>query len=243
MNRTAFCFSVLLVVYSCGYSATAIAEIVANGTVYQNGSESTVGFPDFLDNANATTRAANFDGTAQTINFVSLQACPTSGITGFVTLSGWGGITGTLDWVNDSQRTAKNAISNTGMYTGGSATMSIAATAGTQYNVELLSCTLGGDRDFNVDVSLNGGSTYTRYVTNLYVPGSGDTASTVYKFDVVAGSQGIVIRDTNGGTGVATYVNPYWCAMAITAVPEPNALLMLVLGISGFLAYAWRRQK
>ena len=245
MNRTVSYCMVLLVVFSWGYSATAVAEIVSVGTAYREGSLATVGFPNFLDDANATTRAANFNSGDEILNGVSVQACDGYGIAGFLTLSNILAASWDLEWSNDPQESAKNDISGTGFYSKSAEGMqiAIAATANKTYHVELLSCTVPNgaeNRVFDIQVSLDGGSNYTTYVSGLLVPGISGTASTVYEFDVVTGSQGIRLKCPSGTDG-GTYHEAFFNAMSITEVPEPSTLVLLATGLIGLLAYAWRK--
>jgi hypothetical protein len=99
--------------------------------------------------------------------------------------------------------------------------------------------------------------------TPTYVPGAGD-ANSDHKVDIndltivltnygksgQVWSQGCMDSDPAGTVDIndltivlTNYGNTYTAALGIKAVPEPGTLALIVAGLAGLLAYAWRKRR
>ena len=198
-----------------------------------------------------TTRGANFGGSNVTWYGVAMSS--TSGANGI----SWAGsvANGTLYgyssiYTGSSPGTGATAdnLTNTGIY-GGNTTISISATAGQKYLVDLLfanqfsGSTAGGNyypyRTMDVEV---GG---LLYVDDLTLNGaeSPDRRPLVYRFEVTPSSTSISITLKNGGNvpGFATDPTPYVNAVMVTQVPEPGSASLVAFGLAILLMKKRRR--
>jgi hypothetical protein len=187
-------------------------ESIDVGTAYRTGSTSN-GFPEFLNasSTNGTTLAWNLNGSDQSLNSISLDGDDGGGYDNGLTVSGSpSDFTGSfLNWSGDPQVTAKNNISNNGLFTfGGSWSVDIPGVQGSLYTVEILSNPVSSGNNRSLDVRVDG----ALFADNLAVPG-GSPFSVVYRFGVVADANGIDIEFGAGGDNDG---NPYVTAISAT---------------------------
>jgi hypothetical protein len=92
---------------------------------------------------------------------------------------------------------------------------------------------------------------------NQSVGGAGDSGTIVesiaaagtpqmYLFDITGvapGIAGVRTADQFTLTVSSTGTTPYFGALTVDIVPEPSTIILLVMGVIGLLAYAWRKQK
>lgn len=112
----------------------------------------------------------------------------------------------------------------------------IAAVAGAQVFFHWDYDTLDIDPSFDpFGYLLNG--TFTQLTTNgIFIPQSGDALFTVNTGDIFGFRQASV--DSTFGSGVTTVSR-----FTVTAVPEPATLVLVFIGVLGFLGDDWRRRK
>ena len=195
-----------------------------------------------------TTRGANFGGS--TVSWYGVNMSSASGAngiswTGSVATGAQYGFSGIYNSSSPGTAAAADSLTNTGIF-GGSTSISISATAGQKYLIDLLfanqfSGTGAGYIPYRtMDVSVGG----LLYADDLTLNGtqSPDRRPLVYRFEVTPSSNSIQITFASGAvvSGSPTDQTPYVNAMTVTQVPEPSALSLLAVGIGG-LALVRRR--
>ncbi len=231
------------------------AEVVHVGQSFRTGSADN-GFPEFLASGttNATTQAWNLFGSDQTLNGLTVVGTGGNLVVGDLTIFDPSNTytAGFPTWTGDPQQAAKENISRTGRYqvAPSSWSIAIAATPGTQYEVQLLSAPVkAADGDRTLDVTVDG----SLYADDLFVPASSNAAdpnSVVYRFPVTADADGINITFGAGGdfapdgSPMDVDKNPWVTAVAITAVPvpEPSTFVLAALGLLGLVGWGRRRR-
>jgi len=220
-------------------SGSLRAENIAVGTLID---DSGYLFSSFGNQyALGATRGANFGGA--NVAWYGVNMSSTSGANGI----SWSGSVATgaqysysliYPGTNPGTAAAADNLTNTGIY-GNNTTISISATAGQKYVVDLLfanqfsGTTAGGNyypyRTMDIEV---GGLLYADDLT-LYGTESPDRRPLVYRFEVTPSSTSIGITLKNGAivTGFTTDTNPYVNAVMVTQVPEPSALSLLAVGL------------
>ena len=195
-------------------------------------------FDTFGNNANGTTRGANFGG-AQSVTWYGINM--TNDATGATNGIAWTGNTATTalyDYSNfyfgtPGTGAAANSLTNFGIHS--SPTITISVTPGATYSIDLLFANAISARTFDVNVE---GSLY---LDNLALDVTAEKRPLVYRFQIVAPDNQIQIALTNGAEPGYTDTNPFVQAMMVTAVvPEPSALIMTATGLLGL---AFRRNR
>ena len=196
-----------------------------------------------------TTRGANFGGS--TVSWYGVNMSSTSGAngiswTGSVATGAQYGFSGIYNSSSPGTAAAADSLTNTGIF-GGSTSISISATAGQKYLIDLLfanqfSETGAGYIPYRtMDVSVGG----LLYADDLTLNGtqSPDRRPLVYRFEVTPSSNSIQITFASGAvvSGSPTDQTPYVNAMTVTQVPEPSALSLLATGLSGLAMLRRRR--
>ena len=196
-----------------------------------------------------TTRGANFGGS--TVSWYGVNMSSTSGAngiswTGSVATGAKYGFSGIYNSSSPGTAAAADSLTNTGI-SGGSTSISISATAGQKYLIDLLfanqfSETGAGYIPYRtMDVSVGG----LLYADDLTLNGtqSPDRRPLVYRFEVTPSSNSIQITFASGAvvSGSPTDQTPYVNAMTVTQVPEPSALSLLATGLSGLAMLRRRR--
>ena len=196
-----------------------------------------------------TTRGANFGGS--TVSWYGVNMSSTSGAngiswTGSVATGAQYGFSGIYNSSSPGTAAAADSLTNTGIF-GGSTSISISATAGQKYLIDLLfanqfSGTGAGYIPYRtMDVSVGG----LLYADDLTLNGtqSPDRRPLVYRFEVTPSSNSIQITFASGAvvSGSPTDQTPYVNAMTVTQVPEPSALSLLATGLSGLAMLRRRR--
>jgi hypothetical protein len=121
-----------------------------------------------------------------------------------------------------------NHLTNTGISS--SPTITISATVGSTYSIDLLFANAFGPRTF--DVSVEG----TLFLDNLALDLTDNRRPLVYRFELVAADSQIQIVLTPGAEPGYADTNPYVNAMMVTqVVPEPSTLVFGALGMIGLL--------
>jgi hypothetical protein len=196
-----------------------------------------------------TTRGANFGGS--TVSWYGVNMSSTSGAngiswTGSVATGAQYGFSGIYNSSSPGTAAAADSLTNTGIF-GGSTSISISATAGQKYLIDLLfanqfSGTGAGYIPYRtMDVSVGG----LLYADDLTLNGtqSPDRRPLVYRFEVTPSSNSIQITFASGAvvSGSPTDQTPYVNAMTVTQVPEPSALSLLAIGLGGLAMLRRRR--
>jgi len=217
----------------------AFSETIVVGQSFRTGSASN-GFPEFLaaGDTNVSTHAWNIYGSTQTLNGVRTVGTGGSFVVGDLTIFAPTNTytAGYPVWTGDPQQGAKENISRTGRWQGapGSWSIDIAATPGTQYEVQLLSAPVGANNNRTLDVTVDG----SLFADDLFVPGVLPN-SVVFRFPVTADADGIDITFGAGGDFAADGSpldvdnNPWVTAVAITRVLDPNVVLLADVATGG----------
>jgi hypothetical protein len=198
-------------------------------------------FGTFGNNANATTRGANFGGSQSVtwygINMTNDATGSTNGIAWSGNVADASASVGVYNYNSiyfgtPGTGAAANSITNTGIHT--APTITISATPGATYSIDLLFANAFNAR--TLDVSVEG----SLYLDNLALDIS-FARPLVYRFQIVAPDSQILIALTNGAEPGYTDTNPYVNAMTVTqVVPEPSSL---VITATGLLGLAFRRNR
>jgi hypothetical protein len=205
-------------------------------------------FNTFGDNANVTTRGANFGGVSAATWYNINMSTDATGAGNGISWSGNAanavgaigeyGYTGIYSGTPGTAASA-NSLTNTGI--AGSPVINISAIPGYTYSIDLLFANafnlLTNGRTLDVKV---GG---VLYLDDLRLE-MGGSRPEVYRFSYTATSNQIQITlDPGTVFGAYTDTNPYVNAIMVTqtAVPEPSSFAILATGLLGFTLRRKRR--
>lgn len=214
------------------------ATTVLVGTVYDDPGYD---FSTFGNNANLSTRGANFGGAASVtwynINMTNDSTGATNGIS-------WSGATasavaspGVYSYTSIYSGTpgtgaAADSLTNTGIHT--APTINISVVSGGTYSVDLLFANAFGSRTLDVHVENN------LYLDNLWLDLT-DRRPLVYRFQFLATDSQLTIALTQGAEPGIADTNPYVNAVMVTQiVPEPSSCVLIA---SGLLGLTFRRRR
>lgn len=214
------------------------ATTIFVGTIYDDPG---FGFSTFGNNADASTRGANFGGGAAVtwngINMTNDSTGANNGISWTGSTANSVGSPGVYDYTNiyfgtPGTGSAANSLTNTGIHT--APTINISAIPGVTYSIDLLFANAFNIRTLDVNV---GGALY---IDNLAL--DLDTKRPlVYRFEYLATSSEIQIALTQGAEPGYADTNPYVNAITVTqTVPEPSSYALIASGLIG-LALKRRR--
>lgn len=117
------------------------------------------------------------------------------------------------------------------------------------YNVYVVYWThTAGNRDWNVQAAVAGSTPATYNKTNGTLTGSafgdiGQRQALIGQVNVTDGAFSVNIDDWAGPRpGVSDY-RTWYDGISYMAVPEPSSIALVLTGLAGLLAYAWKRRR
>lgn len=209
-------------------------------------------FDSFGNNANETSRGANFSGTIATWNSVPLTIDSTGASNGI----SWSGtnytanvdVQGFYDYTNIYPSTAgtaagtaadANNITNTGIHGYEQPTINVSTVEGTTYSVDLLFSNSFSARTFDVQVD---GQLYLDDLA-IYADDEKFDRPQVYRFSYLAADDQMAITLTPG-SALELHDDPFVNAIIVTEIiPEPSSLPLLLGAFASLLVSTRRRVK
>jgi len=199
-------------------------------------------FDTFGNNANGTTRGANFGGALSVtwygINMTNDSSGATNGIAWSGTTADASASPGVYDYTpfyfgTPGTGAAANSLTNTGIHS--APIITVSAIPGNTYSIDLLFANAFSEAR-TLDVSVEG----SLYLDDLALDLSA-RRPLVYRFQIVAPDSQIQIALTSGAEPGYKDTNPYVNAMTVTqVVPEPSSL---VITAASLLGLAFRRNR